>query len=168
MVAALIEALSRTTSVPVKARIVANLAGLYHRYPEWSGQWFGTNPLAGQFPRKTADWSSEGMKGVKDGLALALADRDSAVRFQAIVGLSEVGPTASPLLRAALVKEPDATNQAVLAETLGALLGPAGGADLDGDGRRCQPDRGCPKVGACGSVTIPRSPVAAGPVRVAL
>ncbi len=66
VVAALTEALSRTTSVPVKARIVANLAGLIHRYPEWSGQWFGTNPLAGQFPRKTADWSPEGMKGVRE------------------------------------------------------------------------------------------------------
>ena len=124
VVAALSEALGRTSSVPVKARIVANLAGLLHRYPEWSGQWFGTNPLAGQFPRKTADWSSEGMKGVRDGLALALNDRDSLVRFQAIVGLSEAGPTAAPLLRAALVKEPDPTNQAVLAETLGALSDP--------------------------------------------
>ena len=61
---------------------------------------------------------------MQDGLALALADRDSTVRFQAIVGLSEVGPTASPLLRAALIKEPDAVNQALLAETLGTVADP--------------------------------------------
>ena len=71
---------------------------LYRRYPEWSGQWFGTNPLAGPFPQKTAEWSAEGMKGVEQGLSLALADRDRAVRFQAIVGLTEVGPTAAHLL----------------------------------------------------------------------
>ncbi len=124
VVAALTEAIGRTASIPVKARIVANLAGLIHRYPEWSGQWFGTNPLAGQFPRKTVDWSPEGMNGAKNGLALALADRDSTVRFQAIVGLSDIGPTASPLLRAALVKEPDGTNQALLAETLGMVADP--------------------------------------------
>ena len=124
VVLALTESLNRTTSVPLKARIVANLAGLLHRYPEWSGQWFGTNPLAGQFPRKTADWSPEGMKGVQNGLALALTDRNSSVRFQAIVGLSDLGRTASPLLRAALVKEPDATNQALLVETLGAVADP--------------------------------------------
>ena len=34
----------------MRARIVANLAGLYRRYPEWSGAWFGTNPLAGRVP----------------------------------------------------------------------------------------------------------------------
>ena len=124
VVAALTESLERTDSVPVKARIVANLAGLIHRYPEWSGQWFGTNPLAGQFPRKTADWSPEGMRGVQKGLAHALADGNSTVRFQAIVGLSDLGQTASPLLRAALVKEPDAVNQALLAETLGRVTDP--------------------------------------------
>ena len=130
VVDALTEALGRSPSVPVKARIVANLAGLYRRYPEWSGQWFGTNPLAGPFPRKTADWSPEGMKGVERGLALALADRDRAVRFQAIVGLTEVGPTAAHYLRAALIKEPDAVNQAVLADALGALLDPLAGPIL--------------------------------------
>jgi putative heme-binding domain-containing protein len=124
VVAALTESLNRTTSIPVKARIVANLAGLFHRYPEWSGQWFGTNPLGGQFPRKTADWLHDGMKGVQNGLALALADGNSTVRFQAIVGLSDIGPAAAPLLRAALIKEPYAANQALLAETLGTVADP--------------------------------------------
>ena len=50
VVDALTEALDRTTSPAVRGRIVANLAGLYRRYPEWSGQWFGTNPLAGAVP----------------------------------------------------------------------------------------------------------------------
>jgi len=124
VIAALTEALTRSSSPAVRGRIVANLTGQYRRYPPWSGQWFGTNPLAGQFPRKTVDWSPEGMSGIRDGLTLALADRDRAVRFQAIVGLSDVGPAASPLLRTALVQEPDPANQAVLAETLGTFFDP--------------------------------------------
>ena len=110
---------------PVRSRIVANLAGLYRRYPEWSGYWFGTNPLAGQFPQKTQDWSPDGMKEVLEGSRPGLADRDRSVRFQAIVGLSQAGQAAAPALRSALVKEPDPDNQAVLAEALG-MLGDAG------------------------------------------
>ena len=124
VVEALTEALSHSPSAPVRGRIVANLAGLFHRYPEWSGQWFGTNPLAGEFPGRTADWSPDGMKLVRQGLAIGLADPASSVRFQAIVGLSEVGSPAAPLLRSALIKEPDSTNQAVLIEALGALSDP--------------------------------------------
>ena len=121
---------------------MANLAGLYRRYPEWSGQWFGTNPLAGPFPRKTADWSAEGMKAVEDGLALALADRDSAVRFQAIVGLSEVGPTvcslgcARPSSRSLIP-----TTRPLLAETLGTLADPLAAPILTAILTRCRPDR---------------------------
>ena len=124
VVDALTEALSKTGAAPVRGRIVANLAGLYRRYPEWSGQWFGTNPLAGEFPRRNADWSPDGMKLVHQGLSLALADRASSVRFQAIVGMSEVGQAALPQLRAALIKESDATNQGVLIEALGTLSDP--------------------------------------------
>jgi hypothetical protein len=69
VVEALTEALRRTGSAPVRGRIVANLSGLYRRYPDWSGSWFGTNPLAGRFPEKTQDWSPEGMEGVLRGLA---------------------------------------------------------------------------------------------------
>jgi putative heme-binding domain-containing protein len=124
VVTALTEALTQTEAAPIKGRIVANLAGLYHRYPEWSGQWFGTNPLAGPFPRKMADWSTQGMKGVREGLAAALADPARTVRFQAIIGLGEVGSVAAPLLRSALLREPDAANQALLTETLGTLGDP--------------------------------------------
>ena len=86
VVDALAEALARTSLAPVRGRIVANLAGLFRRYPEWSGAWFGSNPLAGPFPQKTKDWSPAGMKGVIEGLTVALLDRDNSVRFQAIVG----------------------------------------------------------------------------------
>jgi putative heme-binding domain-containing protein len=123
-VEALTEALGRTSSPAVRGRIVANLAGQVGRYPEWSGQWFGTNPLAGPFPRKTAAWSPEGVKAVEAGLALGLVDGDSAVRFQAIVGLSQLGTSAARLLRTALIKEADPANQAVLAEILGRLSDP--------------------------------------------
>jgi putative heme-binding domain-containing protein len=121
VVEALTEALRRAGSVAVRARIVANLSGLYRGYPEWTGSWFGTNPLAGRFPEKTRDWLPEGMAAVLRGLALGLVDRDSAVRFQAIVGLGQAGRKSAPALRAALAREPDPRNQAALAETLGRI-----------------------------------------------
>ena len=121
VVEALTEALSGVASPAVRLRIVANLSGLYRRYPEWSGSWFGTNPLAGRFPEKTVDWSPEGMSGVIRGLSIAVADRDSAVRAEAIAGLSRGGAAAAPHLRAALARERDPRNQAALAETLGKL-----------------------------------------------
>ncbi len=121
VVAALTEALGRTTAPAVRGRIVANLAGLYRCYPEWSGTWFGTNPLAGRFPEKTRNWSPEGMAGVRQGLVLGLADRDRSVRSLAIEGLSQAGTDAVPQLRAAMARERDPRNQAVLAETLGML-----------------------------------------------
>ena len=121
VVEALTEVLGRAISPAVRGRVIANLSGLYRRYPEWSGSWFGTNPLAGRFPEKTRDWSAEGMSGVLRGLAVGLADRDSLVRFQAIAGLSQGGPAAVPQLRSALARERDPRNQAALAETLGKL-----------------------------------------------
>jgi putative heme-binding domain-containing protein len=121
VVEALAEAATRTSQPAVRARIVANLAGLYRLYPEWSGTWFGTNPLAGPFPQKTRDWSPAGMTRVLDALAASLADPDRTVRYQAIAGLSQAGKVAAPRLRSALVREPDPTNQAALAELLGNL-----------------------------------------------
>jgi putative heme-binding domain-containing protein len=140
VVAALTEAFGRTSSAAVRGRIAANLAGLYRQYPEWSGIWFGSNPLAAPFPRKNKDWSPEGMRAVLDGLSPALVDGDRMVRFQAIVGLAQAGKEAAPRLRGALVRETDIDNQAALVEALGeagdaasepvfaAMLADAGGA----------------------------------------
>ncbi len=61
------------------------------------------------------------MKAVLDALSNGLTDTDSLVRFQAITGISEAGKDAAPRLRAALPREVDPTNQAVIIETLGAL-----------------------------------------------
>src|SRR5262249_35014840 len=121
VVEALTESLRRAGSPAVRARIVANLAGLYRRYPEWSGSWFGPNPLAGRLPEKTRDWSPQGMELVRHGLALGLKDRDNSVRLQAIAGLGQQGLTAAPMLRSALVQERDPRNLAALAETLGRI-----------------------------------------------
>src|SRR5262249_28061453 len=71
---ALTEALRRAGPASVRVRIVANLVGLYRRYPDWSGSWFGTNPLAGPSLEKTRDWSPEGMAAVRHGLAVGLVD----------------------------------------------------------------------------------------------
>ena len=64
VVNALTLALERADSAAARRRILETLAGLYRQYPEWSGNWFGTNPLAGQFPSKTKDWDPAGMEGV--------------------------------------------------------------------------------------------------------
>ena len=112
--AALTEALSRTQGAAVRARIVANLAGMYRQYPAWSGAWFGTNPLAGPAPQKTRDWSPEGMKLVLEGLSRGLADRDRSVRMQAIAGVSQAGKVAAPRLRGARTR--DRPRQPVVAD----------------------------------------------------
>ena len=88
VVDALIAALEKTDDAEVRARIVANLAGLHRRYPEWSGNWFGTNPLAGEFPQKTraVEHRGDGPRA-SSGLAQGLNDADAAVRQAAIAGL---------------------------------------------------------------------------------
>jgi putative membrane-bound dehydrogenase-like protein len=141
VVDALAEAFQRTSSSPVRGRIVANIAGMLHQYPDWDGHWRGTNPLARPFPRKTKDWGPQALKAVLDGLSLGLADQDSSVRFQAITGMAEAGNHAAPRLRSALPREPDPTNQAVLIETLGTLKDTVSlplFIDFLGDARRAQ------------------------------
>jgi putative heme-binding domain-containing protein len=121
VVDALTEALARTEDAPTRVRIVVNLAGLYRRYPEWSGHWFGTNPLAGQMPQKTRDWSPAGMTRVLIALVRGLNDADALVRRQAIVGLRAVGAPAAPYVRARLERETDPGNLALLAAALGTV-----------------------------------------------
>ncbi len=89
VVEALTAALGETPAAAVRGRIIASLGGLYYRYADWAGGWFGTDPLEGPFPQASEAWSPEGMKKVLDGLAIGLADRDSSVRFQAIVSLAQ-------------------------------------------------------------------------------
>ncbi|WP_435017528.1 HEAT repeat domain-containing protein [Tundrisphaera sp. TA3] len=110
-----------------RARVVATLAGLYRRYPEWDGQWFGTNPLASPPPRRTEDWDAEGMAAVFEGLAAALEDEDPSVRRPALVGLLAVGPRALPLFRRRLPSEDDPRLLSAIVEALG-LMGDAGSA----------------------------------------
>ncbi len=121
VVDALAAALEPTTDAAVRERIVTNLAGLYHKYPEWSGAWFGTNPLAGDQPRKTKPWSTEGMIQVVSALGKAANDPDPRVRKAALVGLAPAGPAAIPPFLARLAAETDPANQAILAEALGRL-----------------------------------------------
>ena len=109
----------------IRIRIVANLAGIFRQYPEWTGAWFGSNPLAGPAPEKNRNWSPEGMQAVADGLAHGLLDRDREVRAAAIAGLAQVGPDAAALLAAALTKESDPRNQEALAGALVEIGDPA-------------------------------------------
>ena len=62
VVQALVDALERTNEPAVRGRVVAALAGQYRKYPDWTGTWFGPNPLAGAFPRKTVPWTPEGCR----------------------------------------------------------------------------------------------------------
>jgi len=56
VVQALTEVFKQTPSPAIRQRIITTLAGLYQTYPDWTGDWFGTNPLAGPFPEKSKDW----------------------------------------------------------------------------------------------------------------
>jgi putative heme-binding domain-containing protein len=121
VVEALRTSLRSSTSAAVRAMVTANLAGLYHKYPDWDGSWFGTNPLALPPPQKTKDWLPEGMKAVLAGLASGLTDPDRLVRAEAIRGISQADANIAPILRAVLRTERDNGNQADLAEALGRL-----------------------------------------------
>ncbi len=142
VVQALVKALAQIKGPDARVVIVRRLAGLYRQYPEWSGNWFGTNPLAGAMPKTTRDWDPAAMAAVFDGLKLALADSDERVRREAIAGLArEVGARAAPHLRVQLLKETDATNLTLLAAALGALRDAASTpilAALAQDGQRTE------------------------------
>ncbi len=98
VVRSLVAALQQTPEPAYRGRIVANLAAQYRRYPAWSGDWWGLDPLAGERPRKTSDWDPTGMSTILQGLRIGLGDQDATVRFQSIVGLGDVGPAAAPIL----------------------------------------------------------------------
>ena len=121
VVEALTLAIPHIQSAPDRVRAVAVLAGLYRKYPAWSGAWFGTNPLAGTFPQKTEPWDPRAMARVQAGLTAAADDASPAVRLQALAGLILVGRPALPALRAALGKETDPRNLEALAQGLGVL-----------------------------------------------
>ncbi len=116
---ALVLAFTDEAEATARARIIANLAGQYRKYPEWSGAWFGTNPLAGSFPGKSVDWDRQGMEAILVGLARGLVDLAPVVRRQAIIGLASVGPEVAANFLAALPREADATNRATMITALG-------------------------------------------------
>ncbi len=118
---ALGKALTEVTDAPARAAIVTNLSEILLKVPEWDGAWFGTNPLAGTIPQKTAAWDRDGMRLAAMGLIRALDDPDATVRGRAIVGLRKVGPSAVPYLRARLGRESDGENLRALALILGDL-----------------------------------------------
>jgi putative heme-binding domain-containing protein len=119
VVSALTAALPVTKESAARAQIVANLAGLYRQYPLWTGNWFGTNPLAGQFPQKTRDWDPAAMSQVLAGLSRAFDDADSQVRREAVAGLLTVGKPAATVLRDHLGTETDTLNLAAIIQALG-------------------------------------------------
>ncbi|GAC1467639.1 MAG: hypothetical protein NVSMB9_09440 [Isosphaeraceae bacterium] len=121
IVEALSQAVPRIRSPQARARTMTTIAGLYRKYPAWSGEWFGTNPLAGQFPRKTEAWDPLLMSRVQEALTLALKDNDPTVRLHSIAGLIVVGRPALPSLRGAILVEKETRNLVALAQGLGVL-----------------------------------------------
>jgi putative heme-binding domain-containing protein len=119
VVEALAVAIESSDSFAVRRKLVANLGSLYRRYPSWSGNWFGTNPLAGDLPRKTEDWDPAGMKLVLDVLNRTAGDADAGVRREAIDALVEVGTAAVPLIRPRLAAETDPQNLSAMIRLLG-------------------------------------------------
>jgi putative heme-binding domain-containing protein len=121
---ALVMAFPEEKDPGVRTRILVNLAGQYRKYPAWNGTWFGTNPLAGDFPARTVDWDAQAMAKVLDAIAAGLSDPDATVRREAIVGLSGVGPKVLPSLVAAIPKEPDEINRTAMVATIGRWADP--------------------------------------------
>jgi len=116
---ALALAFSEAREASFRSRILANIAAQYRKYPDWNGRWFGTNPLAGEFPAKTVAWDRRAMERARAAIASGLADADPGVRRQAILGLSGVGPETAPQILAAIPGESDARNRAAMVATLG-------------------------------------------------
>jgi putative heme-binding domain-containing protein len=121
VVKALVLASSDADEPRWRARLVATLAGLYRTYPEWTGQWWGPNPLAGESPRKTRDWDPAGMNAVLEGLSSRLGDPELSVRREVILGLIGAGRPGLDALRLAIDRERDASNLALIARALGEL-----------------------------------------------
>ncbi len=135
--AALGGATAKTADPERRAAFVGTLAGLYFHYPEWSGAWFGTNPLAGQFPKKTVAWDTTPMMRIKRLLIFTLLnDPSPQVRARAIAGFFAIGAAGAGVLREVLPKEKDERNRAAIAEALGVLgdfasAGPLGALAID-------------------------------------
>jgi putative heme-binding domain-containing protein len=122
VVQALVDALGKVDDAGARTKIVENLAGLYHQYPDWSGHWFGTNPLAGELPTKTKPWNPEAMTLVVVGLGKGLNDPDGLVRLRSLALLvTQVQAASAPLLRERLKTEGDALVVSGLIEGLGRL-----------------------------------------------
>ncbi|WP_422931191.1 HEAT repeat domain-containing protein [Singulisphaera sp. PoT] len=121
VVKALGRSLGQLDSAETRTRVATVLSGLYRQYPEWTGAWFGTNPLAGEFPQKTRDWNPEAMAAVLAGLEQAASDRDAGVRLAAVKGLKGVGKAAAPALRNRLTREADEGVLTAVVQAIGSL-----------------------------------------------
>ena len=125
--------------------MVVTLAGLYRRYPREDGEgWFGPNPLAGEFPRKTRDWGCEigHVRGIRRALWTHSVTRNHG-QAQAIAGLIDVGPSGPPLIRTALKHKSEPGHLATIARALGESRRPHFGSPRGWS--RCSPIRRRPE-----------------------
>ena len=110
VVRSLTDALTTATKTNIdptwRARLTAAIGGLYAKIPPPSGQWFGSDPVAGPRPKATEPWDKPSMDLALVAVGRSLRDGDATVRRQAIIAAINVGPRATPLLR--LLVEPGA------------------------------------------------------------
>lgn len=141
---ALVNALGSTAEPAIRARMLAFLSSVFLTETAWTGEWWGPSPLTGTFPARKPSWSDEAREAVLRGMSIGLADRDPAVRFQAIDGIGQVGLPGAALLRDRIDREPDTRNQEAIVESLGRLKDPGAIKSLVtivADSKRAEPVR---------------------------
>jgi len=94
--------------LPLRQTAYRMLANLYHKYPQWKGFWFGPNPLAGRFPKRTQRWSDEAEQLILTALSTGLAVESVEDRLAAVAALAAIGPKAASSLVTQLNRERNA------------------------------------------------------------
>ncbi len=131
--AALVDALGMAfgdAAGPVDARVrmLATLAALHHRPPEWNGEWWAYHPFRMTPPARTNDWA--GTPRVHAVLATALGDSLPAIRIAAAEGWRQFrGDDAGERLLARHDVESDPAVKAALVSAL-AIVQPKGAGPL--------------------------------------
>ena len=170
---ALLRQLERHDDPAVRQKAVADLARVYRDRKPYAGGWWGTQPAAHDPPPREVDW--EGTPAVREAVLAALADKDSAVRKAASLGLLAVNdPATLEPLQKQFASEKDVGTRADLLRAVAGLASPKAADFLTGvvkDGKEAEALRleamtGLEKIKAPASaetlaaLAVPSEPVA--------
>ncbi|MFN3485149.1 MAG: HEAT repeat domain-containing protein, partial [Planctomycetota bacterium] len=121
-------AASEEASAGVRAEALAALAELHRKPPEWTGKWWGTQPVAQPRPARTVPYA--GTARVLSSLREALRSPQEVVRLAAAQGCAEaLDPEAAPVLRILAASDPSTEVRRAALRALGALRD-AGSSEL--------------------------------------